>query len=256
MISPPEPQQTPSSSAASKAFHSDKIFYAILDELPIRQLLLVQRVSHHWETFITHSTKHQELLFLSPRAPQLLWDPVCRSKTARPEHYELVRIDGDPPADATDSPVWGATINPLIFPAAFHKPIAEYCLCKASCRNAHEDLLLQPFLFLEPDACVRDMFLTQPPVRTVTFGLSGQGSEAPEWNGRLGEHHCLPYAHLRQNGAVYVDSGVTLEDLLQKIWEIREKTNNYAMWCCVRFENMLFPNRKEAELTTILGPST
>lgn len=55
-----------SAAAAAKVFHTVELLEAILSELPIRYLLLAQRVSRHWQQVIQDSIRIQQAPFFKP----------------------------------------------------------------------------------------------------------------------------------------------------------------------------------------------
>lgn len=60
------PQQGTNMAAKSKVFSTTELLEAILLQLPMKDVLLSQRVSKEWRDTIVGSTKLRELLFLFP----------------------------------------------------------------------------------------------------------------------------------------------------------------------------------------------
>lgn len=189
--------------ACQKVLDTTELHELILHKLPMRDLLLAQRVSKTWRELIQRSNKLQRALFLKPvkcglivhkrqsksRAKALdcswLTTGPARQLTGKEAsaYANMPGIDlgGNVPIIIKDDDSFELTSdlfecqasgesmevfkNPLLRPH-FESPYCEYS-CAELCDSFYETL---PRSWLAPNASWRSMYLTQPPC-LVTFSL-------------------------------------------------------------------------------------
>ncbi|KAK5705727.1 hypothetical protein LTR17_021415 [Elasticomyces elasticus] len=154
----------------------------ILSQLPMKDLLLAQRVSRKWRDVIAQSKEMQQQLFMLPREAEFVWD---RSFTEDGDWSELTRFRGDKsrrqPGDYEHTFNSG-DVNELLLTVDNHQNIWS----KTSDGSATEYVKFGPSLppLDNPEASWRRMLLTQPPIFDVWMDYGSKSGAGKNWGGK------------------------------------------------------------------------
>lgn len=98
-------------SVTEAVFLTTELLENILRHLPMKDLLLVQRVCRKWRAVITSNKELQQALYFIPIEPTFRW------KDERPPVRKLTRVPSDTPIseDPPFSIFESGSFNPLIF---------------------------------------------------------------------------------------------------------------------------------------------
>ncbi|KAK5697849.1 hypothetical protein LTR97_006807 [Elasticomyces elasticus] len=162
-------------SAFNAVLLTTELLEHILSQLPMKDLLLAQRVSRKWRDVIAQSKELQQQLFMLPIEAELVWD---RSFTEDGEWSELTRFRGDKsyrrPGDYEHTFKSG-DINELLLIVDDYQDIWD----KTSEGSASEYAKFRPNLppLDNPEASWRRMLLTQPPTFDVDMCCTAKNGE-------------------------------------------------------------------------------
>ncbi|KAK3690775.1 hypothetical protein LTR37_018997 [Vermiconidia calcicola] len=225
-------------SLSDAAFLTTELVENVLSFLPMRDLLLDQRVCRKWANTITGSKQLQQALYFAPAKPQISW---------RYDHVECTLSRMSPAAPAKRGPkvhVYNsAHLNPLLF-----RSDEDPCgiLIRAAVNG------LEVFKFLRrpstkyPEASWKKMLLAQPPLKSVegTFDIKGQ---CEPWSGRPGRG---AFARKIEEVEVVEWDGVRVWDVMKRI-VAAETSVGRIKWSrqWMRTTGTLFPTNEELQMT-------
>ncbi|KAK4893525.1 hypothetical protein LTR27_008208 [Elasticomyces elasticus] len=169
----------------------------ILSQLPMKDLLLAQRVSRKWRDVIGQSKEMQQQLFLLPQQATHTWDFTMVGAS---QHLRIRRFRGETGHRKLEDYCWtfkSGEINKLVV-----EPIEDIDLFERADSGANELFYLDPKLltFDSPDASWRRMLITQPPTFDLCTHFEFKNA------GRTCESHNFP------NGTTIGDIATLIED--------------------------------------------
>ncbi|KAK5723108.1 hypothetical protein LTR17_013978 [Elasticomyces elasticus] len=140
----------------------------ILHNLPMKDLLLAQRVSRKWRDLICQSIILQQQLFLRPREAAFAWKWID-GEGGKGNHLKRITVDeyNQDPNDHGHHSDLSGELNTLIFKQLrFHETRLVHELYDG---DGQQSLGFRPGLAVhEEKASWRKMFLTQPPATRVS----------------------------------------------------------------------------------------
>ena len=171
-----------SDASASKAFDIPEVLETILQDLPLSDLLLAQRVSRAWKGMITCSPKLQKALFFRLAIEEPLYFinkgfsyKDCGSgRVCSESQHEPVSQSGQEASHwNTQEDGAGRSIRVIINPFVSHK--LPFLLKHRMKYWVSSDMSAQAKAskgLLDKEASWRKMLFTQPPVRTLLYALN------------------------------------------------------------------------------------
>jgi hypothetical protein len=180
----------------------------ILMFLPMKDLLLAQRVSRNWKAVITKSISLQQRLFFVPRKADFCWELEVRSEYPQMKWPKQVDREHKLPETLPDgiermTLVNHGQMNPLIFRTAGDINMWDYAYDEGG-------TILQPMPDLQhpsaqyPKASWRGMLISQPPTKTC------------DWDGCFG----FPWSEEgRFRGSLTSEGYITCADLYREVGE-------------------------------------
>lgn len=261
----PMPQASAStnttSTSATSVFAVYELLEGILAELPMKDLLLAQRVSRQWKSLIVSSDKLQQLLFFRPSTDPSLtsfWmpdgefeDPDGNSQMCR-----LVRDSNE-----VEGKYRGVQPNCLLFEGldeALTESVSEngeddeeyggFCFCPGCIASSTDGTLHIPKSSWRKSASAGNMFLTQPPITKVNC--------IPQW--RRGEAgSSISAFEMELKGGIRVrDIGRAFEKKRRKmrpqkaLWDSKGRSYRLAGLnridrCAIAMEDAFFPTEDQ-----------
>ncbi|KAK4956876.1 hypothetical protein LTR10_006405 [Elasticomyces elasticus] len=156
----PTTRLTTKHSAFNAVFLTTELLENILGQLPMKDLLLAQRVSRKWRDVIVQSKGMQQQLFMLPIEAEYVWDLSIAEDS---DWFEITRSTGDKNVRHLQRYLHtfnSGNTNELLVTSEGNQCLWE----KASPLGAYEPLILRNLPSLDnPDASWRRMLLSQPP---------------------------------------------------------------------------------------------
>lgn len=169
-------------------FLTTELLENILKILPMKDLLLAQRVSRYWQSVITESVSLQQMLFFKPKQADFCWLFDEAGKLKWPQRVDR---DYELPGDSEHLTLLKhAEMNSMIFEVGANDNIWD-----SAPRQGGTNVMAKPKSRLKrpaakyPEASWRKMLISQPPVKTCEwysydmFFTNSDGEESSDGQG-------------------------------------------------------------------------
>lgn len=205
-------------------FLTTELLENILEQLPMRDLLLAQRVCRKWKAVIEGSEYMQQLLYLKPAEAKFCWRV---EDTAPWDLPTLTKVEADyklRPGESMKATLFRhMDVNPLVM---VNDPFQVMFDGPAMLENKLGTLAFVPQMrhktWRNPKASWRRMLLSQPPVEMF---VEGEGPCYMYCRGGCSEFGCHRLAELFREG------GLRTSDMVDHIAACGEVDEGRIMWC-------------------------
>ncbi|KAK4620133.1 Efflux pump radE [Fulvia fulva] len=221
--------------AVDAVFMTTELLEGILQHLPMKDLLLSQRVCHKWKSVIEQSQCLQQALFFLPREPDFAW---LYPRSKRTEHIITRVSTGHMMEGKHDIVVYpSGEMNPMFFVQGSN--IIKTNKAFPGSDNGYEMFRYhcQPPWLDCPEGSWRKMLSSQPPVKAI-------------------DYHWVCAGHL-QNGLVNQTEPITLADM-GKLFINPGKLDDATFYGHgqsnhLATEGILYPKTSEKDVYRIMG---
>ena len=221
-------------STIAAVFLTTELLENILQFLPMKDLLLAQRVSRNWKDVITKSNSLQQMLFFTHKQTDFLWEFDAASRQRWPTR---VHRDHKLPRESADHRLLkNGQVNPLVFAVDQDPPYKSRTYTYEACVAMGAGAIMglqgchQRNAMSFPEASWRRMLFIQPPIKSFT------------WEG---EAHTLDGV---SNGTLSRQHDLTCADVVSAIGDLYDPED---MWMSIANVGMLCP--VEGDLAMMLA---